>query len=57
MAKKKLNVGDIVYLVSGGPNMTVTYTDLTDVVICMWFIEDVCEARELHIATLQKVPL
>jgi uncharacterized protein YodC (DUF2158 family) len=34
------SVGDVVYLKSGSPDMTVTYTD-NDAVRCVWFVEEV----------------
>ncbi len=67
MSEQKLNIGDVVQLKSGGPEMTVSelellldmqtqnYDKFSGFVFCQWFIEGKRTDGKFHQDTLDKL--
>jgi uncharacterized protein YodC (DUF2158 family) len=47
-----LKIGDLVYLLSGGPLMTVTDIDSCGTVTCHWFVDDQLKVAEFPYSAL-----
>ena len=55
MAEEKFNIGDVVKLKSGGPDMTIKQYYDENSVRCIWFIDGLLKEDFFPAAALKKV--